>query len=54
MRSPTPCVIRFNEAGAIEPRKHPASGLAMAWRRPRFNEAGAIEPRKQGERIAEV
>ena len=39
-------IRRFNEAGAIEPRKRFVSGAGGEAARPRFNEAGAIEPRK--------
>ena len=37
---------RFNEAGAIEPRKLHLRGVVSLVIRHGFNEAGAIEPRK--------
>jgi len=37
---------RFNEAGAIKPRKTWMGGRLRAWSTLCFNEAGAIKPRK--------
>ena len=37
---------RFNEAGAVMPRKAPTPPVAGAGAAGRFNEAGAVMPRK--------
>ena len=44
---------RFNEAGAVMPRKtvRPSSPSLL---RPRFNEAGAVMPRKRDDHFAPV
>ena len=40
------CFSRFNEAGAVKPRKH-GEGESSAGAPRGFNEAGAVKPRKQ-------